>query len=135
MLFMEGQTVNGGAFAGFNAQNSLTNSTTITASRSLTGGTQNNQISVVDFNPAYLNTSTQSGALPIVNATSATATISGVNSSKSLLSWLGVNGNNSNTNRILSYLNLTNGTTVTGTKQSNAAGSTATTSFMVLESK
>lgn len=115
----------------------LTNSTTVTGKRN---GSAANNISigtVVDFNPAYLNSNTQSFNVVVPTALTGTASISSVTTSKSLLSWNGMqnsNGTSANLSRVLMYLGLTNSTTVTGTKGSNASA-ISTSTGMLLESK
>lgn len=134
MLFWGGTNSNGGAVTNMLSTCELTNGTTITMRKGISANSNTAICTVVDFNSTYLNSNTQSGNIVINAALTGTATISSISTTKSLLSWGGVATDNANLNRAFMYIGLTNATTVTGTKGSNAA-STATSTFTVLESK
>jgi hypothetical protein len=135
MLFLGGfRDTNGGTITNMLNSCALTNSTTITAIKGVASGNSTITCTVVDFNPTYLNSNTQSGSVLVNTALTGTASISSVNTTKSLLSWGGLSVDNTNLNRAAMYIGLTNGTTVTGTK-GNASAANASSTFMVLESK
>ena len=104
----------------------LTNATTVT----LTRGTANNTgtrtcvFAVIEFNPGLLR-SVQYGAITIASGSSNTATVTGVNTAKSLLLHLGTDSTtyvaiiNSMINTTLA---LTNVTTITLSMNANSAG-------------
>lgn len=134
VLFFGGYRTNGGAFTNQFSTQELTNSTTVTSRKGSSGNSNIVVGTIVDFNSTYLNSNTQSGNVVVQDALTNTATISSVTTAKSLLSWGGTSVNNANAQRAMMYIDLTNSTTVTGTKGSSATG-TATSTFMVLESK
>lgn len=75
------------------------------------------------FPPPGSIKSIQSGIISITASnTSATATVSAVNTSKSVLSTLGSGGTSAGAGDVAGYLTLTNSTTVTGFR-SNTSGS------------
>jgi hypothetical protein len=115
----------------------LTNSTTVTLTRSLEGlgfsATVTVSYTVVEFATAALNGSIQRGDVALSSSTSGTATISNVNTAKSFANYASQSGNgtmddNGSTNFM--SLALTNGTTVTA--NTNSAGS-PTISYEVIQ--
>lgn len=103
----------------------LTNSTTVTATRGVTGSSQTVTINavIIDGNTTNLIKSVQSGTITVASASASnTATISAVTNTNTAVFYLGVTANASdisltNTEFVLSL----SGTTLTATRQSGAA--------------
>lgn len=115
----------------------LTSGTVVTADRTGTVGVGATRVSVVEFNPSYLKQNIQSGTIVMASgATSNTATVSSVDTTRSLVSWMGTRNNvNSPTNfdRALSTIERTNATTLTVNRTSGTSA-IATSTYFLLES-
>ena len=103
----------------------LTNSTTVTASKNLaTASNDTVPYEVIEFMPGALR-SVQKGTIQFVSGTVYTATITSVNSAKSLLFHLGSSDPMTNTYDVPNYFNaalvLTNDTTVTASTGTTSA--------------
>lgn len=117
----------------------LTNSTTVTQTRSHTDGSAlTGAFCVVEFAPGVVR-SVQYGTVSLATGVSNTASITSVNTSKSIISYLGQTTNDFNSG---SYWNtqynscravLTNATTVTATRRSDAGFGGPTVYFVVVE--
>lgn len=111
--------------------NVLTNATTVTLTRvSNSAVTRTSYYTVVQFKAAVVN-SLQRGTIAQAAATSGTATITSVTTTKAFVNWANESANG-NHNTVLTGLALTNATTVTS--DTNTAGS-PTTAYEVLEFK
>lgn len=111
----------------------LTNSTTVTASRYASGGIAlTAAFAVVEFRPGVLK-SVQYGSVSLGASTSATATIASVNTATAAVLSLGITGDpTARADYFYSYLTLTNSTTVTATRASGG-GTSITHAFVVVE--
>lgn len=112
----------------------LTNSTTVTASKNLaTGSNDTVPYEVIEFMPGAVR-SVQKGTIQFSGLASYTATITSVNSAKSLLFHLGSSDPMTNTYDVPNYFNaalvLTNDTTVTA---STGVGSGLLVGYQVVE--
>lgn len=78
---------------------------------------------IVEFKSGVLKTNAQRGAIDLTSATSNTATITSVTTSKTILNYTGFRTTNNNTlqncNIIFPKITLTNGTTVTATRNTS----------------
>lgn len=111
---------------------SLTNATTVTASRNTGTGTVVAGFVAIEF-ASGITTSVQQGTVQLSNVTSNTATISSVDTARSMLVWGGFSGtSNSSAPRFMPAITLTNGTTVTGSRQV-ASTDTSDVNFTVIE--
>lgn len=112
----------------------LTNGTTVTETRSNNSSTtsRTHKYTAVTFAAAALNASVQRGTIALSAATSNTATISSVDTSKSFVNWGNFLSATGNANTVQPSLTLTNATTVTAAV--NSAGS-PTVSYEVIEFK
>lgn len=109
-------------YGAFSYETVLTNGTTITKTRVGTSVTQRTvYYTAVSFNASALSGNIQRGTITLAAATSNTATISSVTTSKSFVNWGNFTAANSNTNVSSPSLTLTNATTVTAAV--NSAGS------------
>lgn len=135
ILFNECNTnVNDGLTLGYCT---LTNPTTVTATRTLSVTATSNIIgTVVEFNDQYIASSVQYGTIT-VGALSATgtATISSVNASNAIAIYLGATSSLTDTSAadFLCAVDLTNGTTVTATRGNASATNAMTVGFCVIE--
>jgi hypothetical protein len=115
----------------------LTNATTVTATRGASSGSAVIlHFCVLEFNSGILNSSTQAATIQIASAgTSNTATITSVTTSQTATMYGGlITSNGSGAGNVYAYAQLTNGTTLTVTRNSNAAVTT-TVPVTVMEFK
>ena len=100
---------------------SLTNATTVTASRSSSSGAVIVSFEVVELFILALKSATQEFAVSLAGAASGTATIASVSTAKSEIVWRGCTytGDDSDPSRAPGRLTLTNSTTVTGNRTSS----------------
>lgn len=92
----------------------LTNATTVTSTRNGTAaGVKNVLFTVVQFATGVFSSAVQRGTITLSAATSNTATISSVDTTRSFVNWCNYKGASANSNTILNTLTLTNATTVT----------------------
>lgn len=111
----------------------LTNGTTVTATRNTGTGGMFANYTVVEFASGILSSNAQKGTVNLTNVTSNTATITSVDTTRSILLWGGYRGtSNSSAPRFMPAITLTNGTTVTGSRQV-ASTDTSDVAFTVLE--
>lgn len=101
---------------------SLTNATTVTATRGAVGGIDcNAAFAVLQFRPGAVRSVQQGNVTP-----TGTATVTEVNTAKSLLLSMGISGDTGGIDGSwYSRLTLTNGTTVTATRQDTSASALA----------
>jgi hypothetical protein len=110
----------------------LTNSTTVTATRNTGTNAAIVRATVVQFKSTAVS-SVQYGTISMGTSTSATATITSVNTARSIAFYLGNMANNTATSdRDLCDVTLTNATTVTASR-GDAFTNTATVGFVVVE--
>ena len=115
----------------FNVYLTFTNTTTITATRVGIPNTETAACVVIEFMPGVIR-SVQRGTIFLSGVASNTATITVVNTAKSFVNYLGMNTNVSD-DQTLPIVSLTNGTTVTATREDAAASGGTTTSYQVVE--
>jgi len=110
----------------------LTNATTVTVSRSGSSAVNVVGYTVIEFYPGVIR-SVQRGTITINSTnTSATATITAVDTTKSVVFWLGSDAS-SNGSLTAAYLTLTNSTTVTSTRNTQDGSSTSVTGYQVVQ--
>ncbi len=142
MLFFNGKYAGGGlgsnTVACVDADITLTNTTTVTASRhTSTTGVYNVEFVAIEFNSGILNQAIQFGTVSIPSGASGTATITSVVTAKAFVVYLGETGAD-NTNNY-NYLNgptvveLTNSTTVTAFVAGAGQSGALTVRFCVVE--
>ena len=111
----------------------LTNATTVKAVRNTVGGIDCNvNFAVIQFCPGILR-SVQTGSVTINSGLTNTATVTTVNTDKSLLIYLGLQSNAAVDGAGYERLSLTNATTITGTRQDTTGGGIPTVTFALLE--
>lgn len=125
----------------------LTNGTTVNALRNSTGVTDTVSVpwQVIEYRAGILKQAVQRGVVSInpggTSATSATATITSVTTTKAILVYCGYNSNEAGgwngaaQSRWWPWLELTNATTVTGNIKSNAVNQQIDLPYQVVESK
>lgn len=121
--------------ADYTAAIALTNATTVTGTIGRNEGTYVINFTVIEFASGYLNSSTQAGTLSGTGA-SLTATITAVTAANSMVFYGGWTDTaaSDGSHGVNAWLTLTNGTTVTGTKNA-ASGGTTIFNFTVVEFK
>ena len=107
----------------------LTNATTVTVSRTATGGTVTVRFAVVEFSSGI--NSIQRGTITLASQKSNTATITGVDTAKTFLSNLGSTTTVSGTDRVKAALELTDATHVQA--EADAANATLICGFEAIE--
>lgn len=135
VLFLGGFTTTvtaGTAYGSSNPYVALTNATTVTATRNSSTSAVTVRGTIVEFVSSAIS-SVQSGTIVLSGVTSNTATISSVDTSKSVVLWLGhiTNSTSSNVSRAWGSFVLTNATTVTFSR--SVSNNVLTGSFMVVE--
>lgn len=137
ILIYGGGTTSATAVATFLYNLQLTNSTTVTLSRGGTNaGSRTVNYTVLEFAGGVLN-SLQRGTLAMTNATSADATITSVNTAKTVCNWTGLSSNLSSNapNECFSTVKLLSATDVRAEVNTAASGITATPGYEVVEFK
>lgn len=123
----------GATWDGFGIAVTLTNSTTVTATRNTAEtNTVTVQGCVVEYVSLTLNSAIQYGSITLGSSvTSNTATISSVTTANAFVAYLGFNSTDSSTNGAVNFANLTltNSTTVTATR---TTGTNSVTVFFVV---
>lgn len=117
----------------FDTQVELTNSTTVTAYRITSGGiTVVAAFVVVELMPGVAR-SIQSGLITIGTGTTNTATVTSVNTAKAWMIWTGNRANATSDDSGLSYLTLTNSTTITATRGGTTGGGFSNGGYCLVE--
>jgi len=130
-LLFNGVTNTSGGVANGEVHLVLTNSTTVTATRGTSAILSTVSFCVVEYQ-AQVVRRIQRGTIAITAGnTSNTATITGVNTSKSVLSWLGQSTDVGDMTDGSAQLMLTNSTTVTATR--HASTNNMTVGYQVIE--
>lgn len=128
-IHYNGEIATGNWTTTMRGQFTLTNSTTVTFSQQAGGGGNNGargRYVVVEFNSGVLNSATQPVSIEVTTTQTGTATITNVTTGQSAIFWGGTAGNISDSSIATNSLrlNLTNGTTVTATRNNTANGCT-----------
>lgn len=112
----------------------LTNSTTLTITRGTADGTVHLHVTVVEFRQGVLKGNVQRGEVT-VSGTTNTASLTAVNTAKSVLASMGMSQASGGTDRADEMLrwDLTNSTTATASKQANPVGNSVTGGFEAYE--
>lgn len=121
-----------------NARVELTNATTVTASRDTSDASYSVTVwgTVVEFTSDMVD-SVQTGTINISSGTSATATVSSVDTSRSAVFYLGFtsDGATSSADNVTPALTLTNATTVTATRGETTSLFTPTVGYALVQFK
>lgn len=112
----------------------LTNATTVTFTRGTTTGALTGKAAVIEF-ASGATTSVQQGTILLDNATSNTATISSVTTTRAAVFCQGVSGIGTSTTEgnYLSNVELTDGTTVTAARNGSLSTADTTVGYVVVE--